>query len=855
MSSKFQEFFSLIDLIVEPWTPKKAALYDQAIAEIKNDNEMDAILLLSIFFQVPRYAYLSTKKLCEKYQLQFHEIPNGLPKSFFLDFFKIFPKIASKKDRSYTRVVLICAQLLPKSTLYNFVIELMKNPAFHQVQAVFTTLLERDPSLCDLLVDNYEAAERGLCTILSSIVLGPFSEEFLFKVTALFISGKVSTTSPLFQAFCYYINRHLFTIDVQQTDFFILSLFKQLEAMYPHAHSYIYHNMINTLNYFSLPFVTIHMYYNDFDASQIKSILCSLVRSKGSIKSFFTLSQIFETQKLKELYSIAICGRFCRYEIMKKNIHFMKRSLDFTISLHFELRVLSKIIDIASFPEFEELSLQFLKIVKPFTTTARTLSAILKVFFTREKKRIPELCEKYQDSKANILTSLYLLGNSQMMTTTKKRTRYKSLVKSLIPQMGLKNFTIRGIMPKPLITYLTEKARTTKKIIQYFIDLSTQQLRPFPFDPQIVINMICMYQIDDSDLGHEIKVNDMKMTFTKTSDIINTDNHHRHHHHQSNNNNLSRKNNLSESSAQSDEIKLTESEFIEEKVVNVRLDHQIPASLRSSSPQLVMPIKTYNMGTQTNDHDKKPPISISDPIISANDENTQTYPLKTAKLNLQCSSTPIFELYNSDEDKLNVPISPKQNQKSTNSTSPIKINRSEIAVEIHNLTESSLLEEEIDHEVTKASSPKSKPNIPVPPSKSKPNIPKPDEKPNEKSKEKMNVKQNEKSNQKSSFLNLSIKAQHQQQQTQKVQQKSEKESRLPLQRPKSMSNIMDRKVDDLIEISSDGFNIELPSDDYDMYSEATDSLDEYSDNNEEIDPEIYNDEVVQMFADMFRPDI
>ena len=129
MKSIQRPFLSIIDLIVEPWSSKKLPIYNDFFSKLKDDVEKDSILLLTIFFQVPKLSYNSTKILCSKYSLNFREIPDNLPRKLFIDFFTLIQVIASKNSRSYTRVVLICSSSLPKNVLNPFLIEILKyNP-------------------------------------------------------------------------------------------------------------------------------------------------------------------------------------------------------------------------------------------------------------------------------------------------------------------------------------------------------------------------------------------------------------------------------------------------------------------------------------------------------------------------------------------------------------------------------------------------------------------------------------------------------------------------------------------------------------------------------------------------------
>ena len=780
MKSIQRPFLSIIDLIVEPWSSKKLPIYNDFFSKLKDDVEKDSILLLTIFFQVPKLSYNSTKILCSKYSLNFREIPDNLPRKLFIDFFTLIQVIASKNSRSYTRVVLICSSSLPKNVLNPFLIEILKYPNHHQVQTVYYTLLTREPNLILSLVENYSAAERALSTVLSSVSLqtNKFPEEFTFRAASLFLSGRIPTSSHLFQAFCFYINRNIFTIEVNHSDLFVLSLFKQIEAIYPRAHSFIYHCIEPTLNYFALPFVAIHLYYNDFNAVQMKYIFSSLVRMKGSVKSFFTLSQLINTKPLKDLYSIAICGMFCQYNIQKKNIHFYKRSLEFISCIHFEIRVLTKVLEIAAFPDFEQLSLEFLKIFKPFTETAKVLSALLKVFFTREKKRIPKVLEKYNGKNSSILTSLYLIGNSPLVATSKLKTRYRSLVKALLPQLNMKNFAIDCIMPKPLTKFLSKKTQTSKNLIDFFNGLTTQQLKPILFDPNVAANMIDMFEITNNDLGHPIRENVLeKPTITDNNDAQNT--------------------------------QLSARDQFYGGNVTVQKSN---IGTQTTKPQSTKFNLTASNPLFTLTAESKP---INDAITAPSKSVSSASLNQDSKVNLRPESNPPIQETKENAHK----IITKQSKELEEMK---KQNMKEVTNQSNSNLSGVLSEDENFVEPPKLPKKAIKPSIPKLPQKLGNKV-----------------------------MSIPTKQLISNQVANTSKVKSSQDKNLRLQRPRSMSNIIDKK-EESIEISSDGFEMEMPSEEYE-YSKH-DSIEDYSDDSNG-DPSIYNDEMVQMFADMFRPNI
>lgn len=501
-------FVNIVNILVEPWTTNRIKEYESLFAQLKTNREKVAVMILTIFFQVPKVSIKSSKILSEKCHIPISDIPNALPQIVFNCLLRLIPVLSVKKDMTYTKVALMCASSLPTSQL-RFLFEVfLKYPEFHLAHSVYSIMFDRDPTLSNFLSDNFEKCENLLPYAFSSFSLQPFSNEFILKVVSLFLSGKIQTTSSFFYSFCFYINRRLFPIDFETTDYFVLTLFQKIETFFaPHGHSYLFDLISKTLDDNPLPFISIHLFFQDFDENQIKSVFTSLIKGNGSIKSFFVLSQVVSSEKMKELYSIATCTRFCTYSVMKKNIYFFKRSLEKITSLHFELRMLSKILEIASIPEFENVSFEFLEIFKQFTTTASAMSDILKIFFTRDKKLISGMISRNTETKANVLTALYLLGNSPIVANPRLKTRFKSLTKALIPRINISDLKINCLMPKSLSSTLSRKNLTNEELSLFYYNLTVRQIKPAPFNIDNAVNIIGLFQINRDDLGYKVREN------------------------------------------------------------------------------------------------------------------------------------------------------------------------------------------------------------------------------------------------------------------------------------------------------------------------------------------------------------
>lgn len=495
-----QEFAALVEIIAAPWSSNNFQKYNLQFSKLKTNQEKVAALLLSIFFQIPKISIKASNFFSEKCHISLSNIPDSLPQTIFDALFRLLSSLAVRKNATYSRVIVTLASSLPLSAIRSFLEILLKYPTIHQLKAIYSIIIQRDNTLFDYFFQNYNKFEKGLSTCL---FLQQFSQEFILKITSLFLSGKVSTSNNLFYSFCYYINHHLFQIQVESTDIFILSLFQQIEQFYfPRSHSILFNLISQSLDEFPLPFMTIHMFYHNFDSKQLKSIFASLINSQSSIQSYFVISQVINSPKLKEIYSISICAKFIIYQPTKKTINFFKKSFERITHLKFELRVLTKVLEITSKAPFTKLSLDFLTILEKFTPTASVLKMILIIFLSKEQKSISNLVNQ---NLISLFTAFYLLGNSPLVTSQIAKKKYVLLIRTVIPLIDLKKIELNCSTTKTISNLISQKDLTVDMIIKFLTKFAVNQIKPQQFNRNNAIELIRLFKLDDLELGYQIE--------------------------------------------------------------------------------------------------------------------------------------------------------------------------------------------------------------------------------------------------------------------------------------------------------------------------------------------------------------
>ena len=472
MEQAFSENFrAAFDLIAPNFTRKNLPKFDQLITKL-DENEKDLIMFLAVIFQIPAVAMRGIDHFATKYKLSVDKLAELLPDTFYNYFFEKLPSLVFIGVNLFSKLALVCSYELPMRVMTKFAKTILGIDKCHQMQPIFHELVRRDSSIVNLLVKEFDPngqAEKALSNVLSWVACPTFSFETMYNVAGLFLSGKASMRTPLFDSFALYVSIHVAKRSIlgANTDATMMAVFEILDKSVPEFHKKALGMVRAVLGQFPLPYISFSLFFHDFVPAEKKLAMKSLVSPRSSVKSFLVVSESLDQDYLRGLYSLCLCGKLCVYQIFRQTISFVPRVVDFLESVHYPYPVILKVFEIASYTEFEKIAFGILKSLGRHCSLALVAKHVLKVFTTREKKRIISLIGNYGNQKIDIVTSMYLIGISKLISGQRLRVRYRSLLKAVLGKMTINEIDSSKPMPPELKKFFQTKPKTIGALMTF----------------------------------------------------------------------------------------------------------------------------------------------------------------------------------------------------------------------------------------------------------------------------------------------------------------------------------------------------------------------------------------------------
>ena len=464
MASFSERFRKAFDLIAPTFSRKHLPEFEKLVDQL-DDQEKDLIMFMAVAFQIPAVSMRALDYFAKRYKISIENLLEALPNSFYDKFFELLPSMVFIGVNLFSKLALVCSYELPMRVITKFAKTVLNMEKCHQMQPIFHELARRDISIVELLVDEYQPngqAEKALSNILSWIACPSMKFESLCRVAILFLSGKAPMRSPLFDSFGLYVTIHIAKKSLlgANSDVTMMNVFEFLDKSLQEFHKKTLAKVRESLGEFPLPYIAFSLFFNDFTPAEKKKAMKSLISPRSSIKSFLVVSESLDQEYLRGLYSLSLSAKLSVYQIFKQTISFVPRVVESLSAVHYPYPIILKVFEIASYSEFEKMAFKVLKSIGRFCSLALVARHVLKVFTTREKKRIVSLIANYGGRQIDIVTSMYLIGVSKLVSGPRLKGRYRSLLKAVLGKLAISEMDASKPMPPDLKAFFAKKPKS-----------------------------------------------------------------------------------------------------------------------------------------------------------------------------------------------------------------------------------------------------------------------------------------------------------------------------------------------------------------------------------------------------------